>query len=76
MAINNSFVNISGIALVAGVFVVPYLIFLIGSLPMIHTSGLPSPLSFHFSPAPLAGIVKHSSFLSVVAHSNDTHKSQ
>jgi hypothetical protein len=50
----------SGIVLVAGVFVMPYLIFLTGSLPMIHTSGLPSPLSFHFPSAPLAGIVKHS----------------
>jgi hypothetical protein len=76
MAINNSFVNISGIVLVAGIFVVPYLIFLTGSLPMIQTSGLQSPLSFHFPPPPLAGTVKHSSFLSVIAHSNDTHKSQ
>jgi hypothetical protein len=66
----------SGIVLVAGVFVVPYLIFLTRSLPMIHTSGLPSSLSFHFPPAPLAGIVTHSSFISVIAHSNNTYKSK
>jgi hypothetical protein len=56
MAINNSFVNMKWNCFGGRSFVMPYLIFLTGSLPMIHTSGLPSPLSFHFPPAPLAGI--------------------